>query len=106
MKNLSKEEFEIYCLFIAANADFNITRQELIAIGAHTDPVMFVRIYNGFEADNDIERVNTIEECKKLYINDELDRQNHFDRMKKVFFADGRYTAAEKSVFSMLRKLI
>ena len=29
MKNLSKEEFEIYCLFIAANADFNITKHEL-----------------------------------------------------------------------------
>ena len=106
MKNLSKEEFEIYCLFIAANADFNITKQELIAIGSHTDPVTFVRIYNGFEADNDMERIKTIEECKKLYIKDELDRQNLFDRMKKVFFADGKFQAAEQSVFTMLRKLI
>ena len=106
MKNLSKEEFEIYCLFIAANADFNITKQELIAIGSHTDPVTFVRIYNGFEADNDMERIKTIEECKKLYIKDELDRQNLFDRMKKVFFADGKFQAAEQSIFTMLRKLI
>ena len=106
MKNLSKEEFEIYCLFIAANADFNITKQELIAMGAHTNPEMFVRIYNGFEADNDLDRIATIEECKKLYIEDELDRQNLFDKMKKVFFADGKFVAAEQSVFTMLRKLI
>lgn len=106
MKNLTKEEFEIYCLFIAANADFNITRQELIAMGAGCDPQMFVKVYNGFEADNDIERINTIQECKKLYIKDELDRQNLFDKMEKVFFADGKFQAAEQSVFTMLRKLI
>ena len=106
MKNLSKEEFEIYCLLIAADADFNITKQELIAMGAHTDPQTFVRIYNGFEADNDMERIATIEGCKKLYIKDELDRQNLFDKMKRVFFADGKFQAAEQSVFTMLRKLI
>ena len=106
MKNLSKEEFEIYCLFIAANADFNITKQELIAMGAHTNPELFVRIYNGFEADNYLDRIATIEECKKLYIKDELDRQNLFDKMKTVFFADGKFQAAEQSIFTILRKLI
>ncbi|MBO7073588.1 MAG: hypothetical protein J6W12_01570 [Bacteroidales bacterium] len=106
MKNLSKEEFEIYCLFMAANADFNITRQELIAIGTHTNPELFVKVYNGFEADKDIERIDTIRECKALYIKDELDRQNLFDRMKEVFFADGKFVAAEQSILTMLRKLI
>ena len=106
MKNLSKEEFEIYCLLIAANADFNITRQELIAMGAHTNPELFVKVYNGFEADKDIERIDTIRECKALYIKDELDRQNLFDRMKEVFFADGKFVAAEQSILTILRKLI
>ena len=106
MKNLSKEEFEIYCLLIAANADFNITRQELIAMGAGTNPEMFVKVYNGFEADDDLQRIETIRECKDLYIKDELDRQNLFDKMKKVFFADGKFQAAEQSIFTMLRKLI
>ncbi|MBO4568142.1 MAG: hypothetical protein J5686_04295 [Bacteroidales bacterium] len=106
MKNLTKEEFEIYCLLIAADADFDITKQELIAIGAHTDPQTFVRIYNGFEADGDKERSDTIREHKTLYIKDELDRQNLFDKMKTVFFADGKYTAAEQSVFTILRKII
>ena len=106
MKNLSKEEFEIYCLFIAANADFNITKQELIAMGAHTNPELFVKVYNGFEADDDLQRIDTIRECKALYIKDELDRQNLFDKMKKVFFADGKFDAAEQSIFTMLRKLI
>lgn len=106
MKNLSKEEFEIYCLLIAANADFNITKQELIAMGASTDPQLFVKVYNGFEADSDMERLDTIRECKALYIKDELDRQNLFDKMKKVFFADGKFVSAEQSIFTMLRKLI
>ncbi len=106
MKNLSKEEFEIYCLLIAADADFDITKQELIAIGAHTNPQTFVRIYNGFEADSDMERLGTIREHKALYIKDELDRQNHFDSMKKVFFADGRFQAVAQSIFKMLRELI
>ena len=106
MKGLSKEEFEIYCLFIAANADFDITKQELIAMGAHTNPETFVKVYNGFEADSDMERLDTIREHKALYIKDELDRQNLFDKMKKVFFADSKFSAAEQSVFMMLRKLI
>lgn len=106
MKNLSKEEFEIYCLLIAANADFNITKQELIAMGAGTDPQLFVKVYNGFEADSDMERLDTIREHKALYVKDELDRQSLFDKMKKVFFADGKFVAAEQSVFTMLRKLI
>ncbi len=106
MKNLTKEEFEIYCLFIAANADFNITKQELITMGAHTNPELFVKVYNGFEADNDMERIDTIREHKALYVKDELDRQNLFDKMKKVFFADGKFQATEQSIFTMLRKLI
>ena len=91
---------------IAADADFDITKQELIAIGAHTNPQTFVRIYNGFEADSDTERLGTIHEHKALYIKDELDRQNLFDKIKTVFFADGKYTAAEQSVFTILRKII
>lgn len=106
MKGLTREEFEIYCLFMAANADFNITKQELIAMGAHTNPELFVKVYNGFEADDDMERIATIRDCKALYIKDELDRQNLFDKMKKVFFADGKFQAAEQSIFTMLRKLI
>ena len=106
MKNLSKHEFEIYCLLFAADADFDITKQELIAIGSHTDPVTFVRIYNGFEADTDRERTTTLQECITLYIKDELDRQNHFDSIKKVFFTDGRNPAAEHSIFKTLREII
>ena len=106
MKNLSREEFDIYCLLTAADADFNITRQEIIMMGTVTNPMTFVKVYNGFEADKDIERTNTIQEHKSLYIIDELDRQNLFDRMKKVFFADRRLEAAEKSILSYLRDLI
>ena len=106
MKNLSREEFEIYCLLLAAEADFDITIQDLIAMGAKSDPETFVRVYNGFEADNESDRMTTISEHKALYIKDELDRQNHFERMRKVFFADRRLAAAEQSVFLMLRKLV
>lgn len=106
MKNLSREEFEIYCLLTAAEADFDITKQDLIAMGAKSDPETFVRVYNGFEADSDKGRMATINEHKALYIKDELDRQNHFERMRKVFFFDGRFAEAEQSVIGMLREII
>ena len=106
MKNLSREEFEIYCLLLAAEEDFDITKQDLIAMGAKSDPETFVRVYNGFEADNESGRMTTITEHKTLYIKDELDRQNHFERMKKVFFFDGRFAEAEESVIKMLRNII
>lgn len=106
MKNLTLEEFQIYCLLMAAEADFDITKQDLIAMGSKSDPVTFVRVYNGFEDDNDIARKNTILECKALYINDELDRHNLFDGMRRTFFFDGRFKAAEVSVFKTLREVI
>ena len=106
MKNLSREEFEIYCLLLAAEADFDITIQDLIAMGAKSDPETFVRVYNGFEADHESDRMTTISEPKALYIKDELDRQNHFERMRKVFFFDVRFAEAEQSVIKMLRNII
>ena len=47
-----------------------------------------------------------VSEHKALYIKDELDRQNHFERMRKVFFFDVRFTEAEQSVIKMLRNII
>ena len=32
MKKMTAEEFRVYCLLYASESDFNITRQELIAV--------------------------------------------------------------------------
>lgn len=106
MRNLTKEEFMTYCLLFAANADFNITKQEIIAIGAKINPVDFVRVYNWFEADSDIERVETIRANKTQYIKNEDDKQNLIKELKEVFFADGVFDSVEKSISFMLKKVL
>lgn len=106
MKNLTKDEFRTYCLLFAANADFNITKQEIIAIGAKIDPEDFVRVYNWFEADSDMERVETIQANKTQYIKNEDDKQNLIKELKEVFFADGVFDSVEKSIFFMLKKVL
>ena len=106
MKTLTKEEFEIYCLLFAANSDFNITRNELIEIGAEVEPTTFMKVYEHFQMDNDMQRTETIMQHKKLYIANDAEKQALIDEMKKVFFSDGKFDATERSVFSILRKLL
>ncbi len=106
MRNLTKDEFRTYCLLFAANADFNITKQEIIAIGAKIDPEDFVRVYNWFEADSDADRVETIMANKVHYIKNEDDKQNLIKELKEVFFADGVFDSVEKSIFFMLKKVL
>lgn len=106
MRNLTKEEFRTYCLLYAANADFNITKQEIIAIGAKIAPEDFIRVYNWFEADGDMERIETIQANKVQYIKNEEDKKTLLNELKEVFFADGVFDSAERSIFFMLKKLL
>ena len=43
MKKMTAEEFRVYCLLYASESDFNITRQELIAVGSVIEPELFIR---------------------------------------------------------------
>lgn len=106
MRNLTKDEFRTYCLLFAADADFDITKQEIIAIGAKIAPEDFIRVYNWFEADSDTERVETIMTNKTQYIKNEDDKQNLIKELKEVFFADGVFDSVEKSIFFMLKKAL
>lgn len=106
MRNLTKDEFRTYCLLFAADADFDITKQEIIAIGAKIDPEDFVRVYNWFEADSDADRVETIMANKVHYIKSDEDKALFLNDMKEVFFADGVFDSVEKSIFFMLRKAL
>lgn len=106
MRNLTKEEFRTYCLLYAADADFNITKQEIIAIGAKIAPEDFIRVYNWFEADNDMDRIETIQSNKMQYINNDDEKNSLIKELKEVFFADGVFDSVERSVFLMLKKLL
>lgn len=104
MKTLTKEEFEIYCLLFAADADFDITRQDLIAVSAHVDPVTFIQVYNRFELENNGKRLEVISEHKKLHVKDDKDR--FFDGMKSRFSPNDTFSAIEKSVFKTLKNIL
>ena len=106
MRNLTKEEFRTYCLLYAADADFNITKQEIIAIGAKIAPEDFIRVYNWFEADSDMDRIETIQSNKMQYINNNDEKNALLNELKEVFFADGVFDSVERSVFLMLKKLL
>ena len=106
MRNLTKEEFRTYCLLYAADADFNITKQEIIAIGAKIAPEDFIRVYNWFEADSDMDRIETIQSNKVQYINNDDEKNSLIKELKEVFFADGVFDSVEKSIFFMLKKLL
>ena len=56
MKKMTAEEFRVYCLLYASESDFNITRQELIAVGSVIEPELFIRVYNRYEMDPESKR--------------------------------------------------
>lgn len=103
---MTKEDFMSYCLLYAADADFNITKQDVILVASNIEPEDFVRVYNVFEMDGDKAKIERINEHKSLYIKNEEEKREFLDRIKEVFFTDRVNESVERSVMLMLKNIL
>ncbi len=57
----SKEYLQVYILLLCANADSNVSEEEINLIKSKTDLAVYDSVYNEFSADNENERLEKID---------------------------------------------
>ncbi len=102
MKELTREEFLIYCLLYAEEVDFNFTKRDLIAMVTDVKPEDFMKVYNRFVMESESERLEVIGQHKMLYINDMSDKMLFFEELKKKFFYEERFVSIGDNVIKIL----
>jgi hypothetical protein len=95
-----------YILLYAANADFEMAKEELDIIRDSVNREDFKRIRKAFDDANDAERLQVLMYYKDAYINVLADSTSIINQIKAIFNSDDSYPAIEKAVFIFLKKLL
>jgi len=103
---LNLKEYLAYLLLYAANADFEIEKEELEIIEKSLDHADYERVRKAFDKANDAGRLEVIMHYKKVFLNVLVDPDAVTAQLKEVFMADEEYPSIEKAVFIYLKKLL
>ena len=103
---LDINEYLAYLMLYAANADFEIEKEELHLIRQAVDREEYRMVRNAFDKANDAERLEVIMRYKDEYINTLRDQDAVIDQLKEVLQADGEDESVERGVFILLKKLL
>lgn len=102
----TKDELLAYILIYVSHSDLNETWKEREYILSRVDKDIYQRVVIQFQKDNDYQSVQNIIQAVKAnnyYRNDFADL---FADIKLMAFADGRYDAMEKAVYSNLKRIL
>jgi hypothetical protein len=103
---LDFNEYLAYLLLYAANADFEIEKEELEIIERSVSHDDYEKVRKAFEKATDAERLEVIMHYKKVYVNTLMSPDAVMAQLKEVFMADEEYPSVEKAVFIYLKKLL
>lgn len=106
MISLDLNEYLVYILLYTANADFEISGEELDLIRKNIDREDFKRIKNAFDAAGDADRLEVILHYKAPYLHVLMDSAALEMKMKEVLMADGRYPSVERAINTFLHRLL
>lgn len=104
--NWGKEEFTAYVLLYCAQADSNVSEEEITIIKTKVDEEQFKSVKSEFESDNDYKRIQKIKNTVTRYGFSAEDMQILFDDMKKIFHSDGKFDLIERKLFNMLKRIL
>lgn len=104
--NWSYNEFLAYLLLYAANADFEVSKEEKEVLLSFVDKHDYKAVLKDFESRNDYERLQFIEMFKEDYYNNDMALEKLLADLKEVFLADDQYNSIEKAVFMGLRRIL
>ena len=79
---MNKEEFLIYCLLYAVDAA-GVKKQNLVQMSLKADAVVFVKIYNMIQQQDETTRKSLLDSMLKSYNKNEL-----IEDVKNTFFLD------------------
>jgi hypothetical protein len=98
----TKEEFLVYLMLYAANADGKITEKQKKTMMAKAGHDVYERMSEQFAADNDYESLQNIITYKELYFSVE----QIIDELKKIFFLDNVLSNYEQHILYLINKIL
>lgn len=100
------EEFSAFAMLYAASIDAEIDPEEEALIQQRLDERSYQSIKAVFEECSDAECINTILDYQKKFMQDEAGRNKLLNDFKKVFEADHRYTAIEREMMHLFKRML
>lgn len=104
--NWSREEFEAYLLFYAANADFVETEEEKKVIHSKVSEAAYSKMQAEFAKDNDYLRIQKIINTAERFELSKTEIEVLFNEISEIFEADGKVDILEREMFIGLRRVL
>jgi len=105
-KQWTKSELQIYILMLCANADSNVTNEELELIKAKTDKTTFENIYQEFSEDSEEESLEKIQDNLALHEYSHRELVAIRKEMFEVFFSDKKFSRMENTLDKILDNIL
>ncbi|MDR5589446.1 hypothetical protein [Christiangramia sp. SM2212] len=106
LEQWTKSELQIYILMLCANADSNITNEELEVIKTKTDKDTFERLYQEFAKDSEDESLEKIQDNLVLHEYSHKELVNLRKEMFEVFFSDKKFNQMENTLDKILNNIL
>ena len=102
----SSNEFRVYLLLYAANADFELKEEEKQLILSKAKMAEYLHIHKIFENDSDFEKIETILLFRQQFYPTEQDIERLIKEIAQLLKSDKEYNLYERNFFGMLQKLL
>jgi len=105
-KHWNKSELQTYILMLCANADSNVTTEELELIKAKTNKTTFEKIYQEFSNDSEEESLEKIQDNLVLHEYSHKELGVLRKEMFEVFFSDKKFSQMENTLDKILDNIL
>ncbi len=105
-QNWNFHEFKVYLLLYAANADFELTKEEKQLIHSKCSKSEYKHIHNVFENDSDYDQIETILSFKDKFYPTEEDTVKLLKEINDLLIVDHELDLYEKNFFRILQKIL
>jgi len=102
----TKTELQIYILMLCANADSNVTEQELELIKSKTDKKTFDKMYEEFKGDTEEESLEKIQDNLVMHEYSHKELTQLRKEMFEVFFSDKKFSMMENTLDKILDNIL
>ncbi|MGA9326081.1 MAG: hypothetical protein WBV11_16265 [Salegentibacter sp.] len=105
-QNWTKTELQIYILMLCANADSNVTEEELNLIKSKTDRETFEKMSREFSGDTEEESLEKIQDNLVMHEYSHKELVNLRKEMFEIFFSDKKFSMMENTLDKILDNIL
>ena len=102
----TKSELQIYVLMLCANADSNVTNEEIELIKSKTDKETFDKMYQEFSGDTEDESLEKIQDNLVSHEYSHKELVSLRKEMFEVFFSDKKFSRMENTLDKILDNIL